>query len=381
MKKLLKVTLLAVALLCLMTSAALAKEAQDVTGRCVIRLSVNRHQKEDLLAGSLRKYWDGGTEGVMTVTLPGSQTAQGVMLAFYESVVPVLVEGLDGETPSVLARSTDDYQNMYIPFAQPAHSFRISAANSKTLKINRINVMTEGDLPDWVQRWEPSLREADIQLIACHPDDEVLWFGGLLPTYAGELGRRVQVTCVNTVQPERRNELLDALWLCGVTHYPHMPKGNWSSNVADYIVRTIRQTRPQVIVTQDVNGEYGSENHQIMTAAVIEAVTSLCADATAMPKSAEKYGVWQPQKLYIHLWKENESVFDWSKKLPKMGGQTGFQIARNAFRKHMSQQKGKYEVLMEGAYDCRRFGLYFTLVGPDDTDSPDLLQNLSNITR
>ena len=42
----------------------------------------------------------------------------------------------------------------------------------------------------------------------------------------------------------------------------------------------------------------------------------------------------------------------------------------------MSQQNGRHQVLMSGKYDCRRLGLYFTLVGPDDTTQPDLLQHI-----
>ena len=129
-------------------------------------------------------------------------------------------------------------------------------------------------------------------------------------------------------------------------------------------------------MTQDVAGEYGNENHKRMVAAVIEAVTGQCADPEIQPDSAAEFGVWQPKKLYVHLWPENESIFDWSQKLTTMKGKTGFQIAEAAFRRHMSQQNGRHQVLMSGKYDCRRLGLYFTLVGPDDTTKPDLLQHI-----
>ncbi len=355
-----------------------AKEAKDLTANCVINLSVNRNQKEDLLARSLHKYWDAGTEGVLKVTLPGSQRSQGVMLAFYKTVPSIIIESLDSGKPVEIASYKLPYQNDYILFSKPAHSFQIRAGKGQHMRINRLNVLSEGTLPDWVQRWQPPLEGADIQLIACHPDDEVLWFGGLLPTYAGQLQKRVQVTFINTgTRDDRRNELLDAIWHCGVRNYPNVPKKNWSKNVPDYVVSAIRKTKASVVVTQDIDGEYGNENHKIMTAAVIEAVTSQCADRESMPKSAEKYGVWQPQKLYIHLWPKNESVFDWSKKLSQMKNQTGYQIAVDAFRKHMSQQNGRHEVSMGGKYDCRKLGLYFSLVGQDDTKHPDLLQNIS----
>ena len=60
----------------------------------------------------------------------------------------------------------------------------------------------------------------DLLLLVAHPDDELLWFGGLLPTYAGERGVRVQVAYLVPATPLRRLEMLDALWQCGVKRYP-----------------------------------------------------------------------------------------------------------------------------------------------------------------
>ena len=364
-------------LLCMCAGLALAQEAQDVASVCSYKFSVNRQQQDQMLARSLARHWDGGEGGTLTVTLPRKKTAQGVMLSFYASVPGITVESLDGNEPELIARYEEPYHNDYIPFSKPAHKFRISAGEGQHIMINRINVLTEGELPGWVQRWEAPLEGADIQLIACHPDDEVLWFGGLLPTYASELRKKVQVTFIHTgTRADRRNELLDALWHCGVKHYPNLPEQKWNPDMPAYVVRTIRQVKAPVVVTQDVNGEYGNENHKRMVAAVIEAVTGQCADPEIQPDSAAGFGVWQPKKLYVHLWPENESIFDWSQKLTTMKGKTGFQIAEAAFRRHMSQQNGRHQVLMSGKYDCRRLGLYFTLVGPDDTTKPDLLQHI-----
>jgi hypothetical protein len=45
------------------------------------------------------------------------------------------------------------------------------------------------------------------------------------------------------------------------------------------------------------------------------------------------------------------------------------------FTMHRSQQKTDYEVLDEGPYDNRLFGLYYSLVG-DDVLKNDFLENL-----
>lgn len=59
-----------------------------------------------------------------------------------------------------------------------------------------------------------------MMLVVAHPDDDLLWFGGLLPYYAGEKGLRVQVVYLAPTSTSRRTELLAALWECGVTAYP-----------------------------------------------------------------------------------------------------------------------------------------------------------------
>ena len=59
-------------------------------------------------------------------------------------------------------------------------------------------------------------------LLVAHPDDELLWFGGLLPTYAGDRHLAVEVVYAVPATPVRRLELLDGLWTCGVTAYPEL---------------------------------------------------------------------------------------------------------------------------------------------------------------
>ena len=44
------------------------------------------------------------------------------------------------------------------------------------------------------------------------------------------------------------------------------------------------------------------------------------------------------------------------------------EVARAAYKKHVSQQKSKrkYQVHDSGVQDCSLFGLYYTSVGPDE---------------
>ena len=62
------------------------------------------------------------------------------------------------------------------------------------LRINELYIYTEGQVPDSVQKWElPKNGETDLILFSTHGDDEQLFFAGILPYYAAELGYQVQV--------------------------------------------------------------------------------------------------------------------------------------------------------------------------------------------
>ena len=81
---------------------------------------------------------------------------------------------------------------------------------------------TQGETPDWVQKWLPPCETADLLVLPTHSDDEFLWFGGALPYYAGELGYEVQVVYMTNHYNNsfREHERLNALWHVGVRHYP-----------------------------------------------------------------------------------------------------------------------------------------------------------------
>lgn len=361
-------------------SSAKKAMAKDVSAQCKFTATVNGNECFLLKLKQLHRCWNGGTSGALTVTLPKGQKAQGIMLSFHTSIADVVAESLDGDKPQMIAQYDGKHYNDYIAFDRPASSFRIHAAEGSkaALRISRIHVMTQGKLPGWIQRWETMPEgQADLMLIVTHPDDDILWFGGLLPTYAGQKKKKVLVAYGHTGSLRiRRNELLDALWHCGVTHYPSIPKATKAANYVTYTTELMRRYKPYVVITQDVAGEYGHKEHVRLVDGVIKAVTSECLKGTVSPDTAQKYGIYQPQKLYVHLWKNNPSRFNWNLKLSGMGNKTGIQLAREAFKKHESQQNGRHSVVDSGRCDCSRFGLYFTTVGKDDTKKPDFLQHI-----
>ena len=225
-----------------------------------------------------------------------------------------------------------------------------------------------------------------------HPDDELLWFGGLLPTYAGERGLDVQVVYAVRSTPRRRLELLDGLWTCGVTAYPdflNMADKRastlekqyqlWSKNTLyTRVTEVLRRYQPEVAITQDFSGEYGHGAHRAVADAMSKCV-QYAADSEKYPASAEAYGTWQVKKLYVHLYKENQIQLDWHVPLSAFDGEDGMSVAKRALACHKSQTANGWEMEEGGKTDNTLFGLYFTTVGPDEAGN-DLMEHIGEAT-
>ena len=148
----------------------------------------------------------------------------------------------------------------------------------------------------------------------------------------------------------------------------------WSrESVYRFVTEVYRACRPDVVVTQDVNGEYGHGAHRAAADAA-QAAVALAADASYQKKMAHSEP-WQIKKLYIHLYEQNPVKMDWRKPLAAFEGQTAFDVACRAFACHVSQQKTDYHVEDFGPYDNSRFGLAFSAVG-EDTRKDDFFEHV-----
>lgn len=267
---------------------------------------------------------------------------------------------------------------------------------------------TEGELPDFVQLWQPPCEEADLLLFSSHSDDEQLFFLGMLPLYAGEKGLQVQVAYVvqhfevnKTQNHVRPHEQLDGLWTVGVRNYPVMSEfpdlyaeskdretaltqtkkvyenaGYTYEDFLDYSVGCIRRFKPLVVVSHDLDGEYGHGTHVLCAAALTEAI-GYAADETYVIQEKDTVP-WQIEKLYLHLYEENPIVMDYDIPLEHFGGKTAFEVSGEGFDCHKSQHwtwfyKWRYGTEarpIQKATDIRsyspcKFGLYYTSVGQD----------------
>lgn len=291
------------------------------------------------------------------------------------------------------------YLHEYAELPEAATSLTVTLGENGAV-ITDIYIFSEGELPDWVQVWEDSYESADILVFSSHSDDEILFMGSIITTYV-DAGYRVQVAYFcdfYQTEPYRRHELLDGLWTMGVDHYPQLGKfaDVYSTDLAtaesqydldealEYVVETIRRFKPQVLVSQDLNGEYGHGTHMLVAKLITQAV-ELTADETSYPESAAEYGTWDVPKTYLHLYTENQIELDARVPLASFGGKTALEICTEAYECHKSQQWMWFYVsdgyddagnATDYAYSFTKFGLYRSLVGSDTGN--DIMENITS---
>ena len=263
------------------------------------------------------------------------------------------------------------------------------------MTIAHMGLYSDGVLPDPFYPWKKTSGHLDYLLISTHPDDDTLFMGGIIPTYGAEQGYVGTVAYVTTPSRLRVNEAVMGVWAMGSEYYPFFLDFCDLNNqrsvearnkfpqeaVTLAVVRLLRQQRPLVVFTHDVNGEYGHWQHKIVSAAVQEAC-KLSADESYDPSSVQAYGAWEVKKCYVHLYPENPLVMDISTPLASMGGKTALEVASAAFAKHRSQQNGRHLIpAVDDALTMNRFGMAYGTVkaGEDVFDNIDPALLVANL--
>ena len=376
-------------LLLLLPVCAAAQEAKEITADCVITSGKVRttsvHDNDYTTAWRSERV----RRPYLEFQLPEGETAGWLYVCFAEMPQSWAVEEkIDGKW-QVIADGSTDYIHALVKLNGQNH-FRIVENSGITtrLKISEVFVLGAGDLPDWVQRWEPTVEKADLLVLATHPDDELIFFGGAIPTYAVEQKKNVVVAYMSYANAARRSELLNGLWHMGVRNYPVIGTfgDSYSTNMAEmydrwgrekvrkYVMGLIRRYKPEVMITHDKGGEYGHGAHKVTADASVYCVEN-ASNASVLPALAETYGTWTVQKLYLHMGDENVIHMDWNVPLESMGGKTSEQLAQEAFLLHVTQQKTSYVVTDEGKTGNANFSLVYTTVGPD-TVGGDFFENI-----
>ena len=255
---------------------------------------------------------------------------------------------------------------------------KLSLSCESGMQISEVTLFSDGTLPENIHEWQPPVKKADLLVVSAHCDDELIFFGGTIPYYAGERKLAVQVVYMANGDRARVDEALDGLWHAGVRNSPvflpckdvytetlRLALLNWGEEeTTGELVGLIRRFRPEVIVSHDLEGEYGHGAHRA-TAYCVQQAVPLAADNAAYPGSAETYGVWQAKKLYLHLYPENQITMNWNQPLEAFDGKTALEVANEAYHMHVSQLDYHKNVYGNGKYSSLLFGLAFSAVGQD----------------
>lgn len=382
-------------LLALSLSVAFAAEANDITEDCKFKVCSSGRKYSLMTDKKYTSYWESNKIKTpwIAITAPEGKPIAGLYVCFGNMPESWEIQTSDDGKDWFTAVPGDTrFLHAYIALPQPAQHVRLAVTSEKktALRINDLFVLSEGDLPDWVQVWQPTEEKADILFLSTHPDDELIFFGGAIPTYAVEQQRKVVVAYFTRSNTTRSSELLNGLWHMGVRTYPVIGnfKDSYAKNlkaayksaggkgkVNEWIVGLYRQYKPEVVVTQDTNGEYGHKQHMMIADAAQNCI-ALAANEDEFTASTIAYGTWQVKKLYLHLYPENQITFDWTVPLKSMNGATGIELAEEAYTLHKTQASSGMSVTETGTkYDNRVFGLAFTTVG-EDVRKDDFLENI-----
>ena len=400
------IALTGLVLLLAMQASAQEPTAEDISGRALLEKYHAFQPVGYLFDGSTYYSTEARQNG--WVTLKAEQGMGSLYFIFGEDCPSLILRDEDtGETREI---QDNAFLHLFVDleelFGGTVQRLTISFPEKKTL-ISELSVYTAGQVPESVQRWqEPKEHETDLVLFSAHGDDEQLFFAGLLPYYGAERGYQVQVVYLTDHRNQgarRRHEMLDGLWAVGIKTYPvfgsfgdyytmslaeaysrYEKKGVTREELLGFVVEQLRRFRPKVAVGHDLSGEYGHGMHRMYADLLCQAVR-ISQDRQAYPELAERYGVWDVPKTYLHLYGENVIWMDWDQPLEAFDGMTAYQVTKQlGFASHPSQ-KGYYSWFFEDRdkaadipeYSPCWYGLYRSTVG-EDVQGNDFFENLTS---
>ena len=355
-------------------------EGEDITRRCTF--SKNRSETNALYThdGKNATYNTYDLEDILQVRTQGSRTMGSLFLRLGADQAKMTLRQYDGQDALLLC-SDLTAESLCFPVLLAEGCQRLElTAREEAFSICELTVYGPGRLPDSCPQPEPPVTRTDLLIVTTHPDDEWIFLGAVYPIYAGERGYTATFAYVTTPNIGRIHEAISSVWSAGMKTLPYFlgfpdihgsqPASKKAAFKAEEVtlslVRLYRKIKPLVVVTQDLNGEYGHWQHVVSAHSVLEAAT-LAQDPEYDPESAEEWGLWTVKKVYHHLGEDGRIMLDIDAPLSAYEGMTAFEVAQRAFGEHKSQHQYTHRPTKntENFYDMRRFGLTFTSVGPD----------------
>lgn len=368
-----------------------AQEKVYISGKCAdpasmtaeCKIAVSRGSASSFLDDSYGTSWSPrSTEDTIKIRIPSEKTAGGIAMEWDKAPSKIqitLYDSTGAVIRTIQENNPSKKWNLYYELEPEVSGLTIRSGDSDN-GLNKLRIYEAGRTPEMVQQWQDTPEKVDMIMFLPHMNDETLYFSGVLSQLSAQ-GKDVLVVYMTSYDRNKHAEALDCLWTHGVRIHPvfvgfqdykvdSYKKAEWlwgEENTYRAMIGLIRKYKPDVVLTQDWNGEYGHYQH-VMTARYCVKSVEVAGDEGVFPDIAEAYGVWDVPKLYLHLWdEENRLDLGFEEPMEELDGQSPMQIAFIAMDKHTSQlHNPTYSLLVDGKqYDCTWFGLYRSTVGPD----------------
>lgn len=373
------------------TSAAAEDQAENLSAKCKYSGDFSLHDERlrDSDFDTVQRVAKGKT---LSISWDDSVPVASVYLSFYSAPVAYTVMQHDGsgaklsEEPGILL-----YNNLI--GVLPETRMVSVRADEDNCSFCSLYALGNGSISDY-HPFAPTIEKADYMTFAMHPDDDVLFLGAIYPIYEADRGLSGISMIMSTKLPEkfqreRRQEDLNGAWILGLKTqpvfggFPDIPQNYYDKfhhtftkdDVTRYAVTMIRTYRPEVVMTQDLNGEYGHWQHKVLAEGVLAAVP-LAADPDYQPKGYPKTEPWEVKKLYIHLYSQNKLTLDVDRPIAALGGKSAFETASQAFLMHPTQTRKDNHHVSKTEYSLAEFGLAYTTVGEDTAGMNDMFEHI-----
>ncbi len=373
------------------TAAAAEDQAENLSAKCKYSGDFSLHDERlrDSDFDTVQRVAKGKT---LSISWDDSVPVASVYLSFYSAPVAYTVMQYDGsgaklsEEPGILL-----YNNLIGVLPETR---KVSVrADEDNCSFCSLYALGNGSISDY-HPFAPTIEKADYMTFAMHPDDDVLFLGAIYPIYEADRGLSGISMIMSTKLPEkfqreRRQEDLNGAWILGLKTqpvfggFPDIPQNYYDKfhhtftkdDVTRYAVTMIRTYRPEVVMTQDLNGEYGHWQHKVLAEGVLAAVP-LAADPDYQPKGYPKTEPWEVKKLYIHLYSQNKLTLDVDRPIAALGGKSAFETASQAFLMHPTQTRKDNHHVSKTEYSLAEFGLAYTTVGEDTAGMNDMFEHI-----
>lgn len=363
------------------TILGMAKEPLHMTNYCKIYSSGSKFQINSII-NSFNNLQNSFNNGTIIIKIPNSKKIDGLYLKFFHSKNNYTIESYSKYRILLNYYDSSGYPMLHKYFKLNEDTKEIIIkldGNPKYKGITSLRIYEKNKVGISVQQWK-SPDKCNLMLISAHRDDELLFFGGNIPYYLFVKNKKVCTVFMSGTDIIRMREALSSQWSIGVKNYPIFMgfKGgfhngingtlkDWGGEeyVISKIVEIIRKYKPEVIVTHDIKGEYGHPSHKT-TSYLVQKAINLTSNKNLFIESYYNYGIHQVQKLYLHLYKENEIIMNWDLRLPSLDYRTPFEVACIGYDKYYSQHKlFRMSGRFAKKYNNSKYGLKYSNVGKD----------------